>query len=103
MPRFQGEAFYENIKLVKDIEKIAAKKGVKPSQVAIAWVRAHSGKDGLPAIIPIPGSTTAARVQENTKDMVLTDAEFKEINNIVNNFTPIGGRYAEHASKFLEG
>lgn len=93
MPRFQGEAFYENIKLVKDIEKVAAKKGAKPGQVAIAWVRAHSGKDGLPLVVPIPGSSTAARVEENSKDESLTDTEFKELNDIVSRFTPTGGRY----------
>ena len=103
MPRFQGEAFYENIKLVNEIEKIAAKKGAKPGQVAIAWVRAHSGKDGLPLIIPIPGSSTAARVEENTKDVTLTNAEFKEINDILTKFTPTGGRYGGPAAQLIEG
>ncbi|TID21272.1 Aldo/keto reductase [Venturia nashicola] len=103
MPRFQGEAFYENIKLVKEIEKVAVKKGAKPGQVAIAWVRAHSGRDGLPLIIPIPGSSTAARVEENSKDVTLTEAELEELNDILRNFTPVGGRYGGPAAKLMEG
>jgi len=103
MPRFQGEAFYENLKLVAEIEKIAAKKGVRPGQVAIAWVRAHSGKDGMPVVIPIPGSTTEARVEENTKDITLSEAEFAEINTILSKFAPVGGRYGGHGAALMEG
>src|SRR3984957_9365994 len=36
-PRFQGENFQKNLDLVKKIEELAAKKGCKPSQLAIAW------------------------------------------------------------------
>lgn len=93
MPRFQGEAFYENIKLVEEIEKVATKKGVKPGQVAIAWLRAHNGKPGLPLIIPIPGSSTAARVEENSKDVKLSDSEFEELNDILRRFPPTGSRF----------
>lgn len=103
MPRFQGEAFYENLKLVMEIEETAAKKGAKPGQVAITWVRAYGGMEGLPLIIPIPGSTTAVRMEENTKDMTLTDVEFKGINDILNKFTPTGGCYGGTAEKLIEG
>ena len=37
-PRFQGEAFYHNLKLVDQLDEMAAKKGLKTSQLAIAWV-----------------------------------------------------------------
>jgi len=103
VPRFQGEAFYENLKLVKDIEKVAAKKGAKPSQIAIAWVRAHSGRNGLPTIIPIPGASTEARVEENSKDVTLTDEEVAEIDGILSNFTAVGGRYGGHAAALMNG
>ena len=38
LPRFQGEAFYENLKLVDQLDELAAKKGLKTSQLALAWV-----------------------------------------------------------------
>lgn len=92
-PRFQGEAFYENLKLVEEVEKVAVKKGATPPQIAIAWIRAHSGKAGFPTIIPIPGATTEARVEEHTKDISLTEAEVGEINSILSKFSVMGGRY----------
>jgi pyridoxine 4-dehydrogenase len=92
-PRFQGEAFYENLKLVEEVEKVAAKKNSTPAQIAIAWIRFHSGKAGFPTILPIPGATTEARVAENTKDISLTEAEVGEINSILSKFSVIGDRY----------
>src|SRR5437764_9006954 len=50
-PRFQGENFTKNLDLVKQIETMAQRKGVKPSQLALAWVL-RKGED----IIPIPGT-----------------------------------------------
>lgn len=37
-PRFQGQAFYDNLKLVDVLDEIAAKKGINAAQLAIAWV-----------------------------------------------------------------
>lgn len=37
-PRFQGEAFYDNLKLVDELDKLAEEKGLKTSQLALAWV-----------------------------------------------------------------
>ncbi len=50
-PRFQGENFAKNLKLVDKVGELAAAKGVKPSQLALAWVLAQ-GDD----LIPIPGT-----------------------------------------------
>ncbi len=50
-PRFLGENFQKNLDLVRHIEALAAKKGCKPSQLALAWVLAQ-GED----IVPIPGT-----------------------------------------------
>ena len=40
-PRFQGENFQKNLELVERVEEIAAEKGVKPGQLALAWVLAQ--------------------------------------------------------------
>jgi len=92
-PRFQKDVFDENLKLVHEVESIAAKKGVKPSQIAIGWVLAQSGKNGLPEFIPIPGATTSARIEENMGAAELNDEEMAAIGDILKKFVPIGTRY----------
>lgn len=81
------------MELAREVEKIARKKGCAVSQVALAWVRYHSGKPGFPEILPIPGATTSSRVEENTKTVDLTEAEFKELNKAVEKFEVVGTRY----------
>lgn len=38
LPRFQGEAFYENLKLVDQLDELAEAKGLKTTQLALAWI-----------------------------------------------------------------
>ncbi|KAE8167221.1 NADP-dependent oxidoreductase domain-containing protein [Aspergillus tamarii] len=95
-PRFRRENFEKNVQLVEKVEEIAKKKGCTPAQLAINWTRALSRRPGMPTIIPIPGATTAERVEENSKLIDITDAEMAEIDDILTNFTPAGGRYPEH-------
>ncbi len=59
-PRFQGENFGKNLQLVDRIRELAAEKGVRPAQLALAWVL-HRGED----LVPIPGTTTRAHLEEN--------------------------------------
>ena len=51
MPRFQEGAFEANIALVDRVKELAAKKGVTPGQLALAWVHAQG-----PDVFPIPGT-----------------------------------------------
>lgn len=94
-PRFQGEAFEHNLKLVEQVKALAEKKGCTPAQLAIGWVQSVGGRPGLPTIIPIPGATTAGRVEENSKHIKLSEEEYKTITDIVNNFQTAGARYPE--------
>jgi pyridoxine 4-dehydrogenase len=96
-PRFHGEAFYHNLDLVKEIEVIAKRKGVTPAQVGLGWIRTLSGKNGLPVLIPIPGASSDGRVRENSANITLTSDEMAEIQSILNEFAPKGGRYGSHA------
>src|SRR5439155_8876599 len=48
-PRFQGDNFEKNLELVERVIEIAEEKGVKPGQLALAWV--HSQGDD---VVPIP-------------------------------------------------
>jgi len=92
-PRFQPEAFEVNLQLVRQVQELAAKKGCTPAQLAINWCRALSRRPGMPTIIPIPGATTAARVNENAKAIDLTDDEMAEIDATLAKFEVAGGRY----------
>jgi pyridoxine 4-dehydrogenase len=103
LPKFQGEAFANNIKLVEEIEGLAKRKGVTPAQVGIAWLTALSGRKGNPVIIPIPGASSEGRVKENSMQVQLTDAELDEIEGILKGFVPQGGRYHDSHSRYLEG
>ena len=49
----------------------------------------------MPTIIPIPGATTVARVEENSKVVELTDSDMDEIDAILTKFEPAGERYPE--------
>ncbi|KAI0152964.1 voltage-gated shaker-like K+ channel, subunit [Xylariaceae sp. FL1272] len=92
-PRYQPGNFEINIELVKEVEKLAKEKGCSPAQFAINWVRALSRRPGMPVIIPIPGGTTSARVEENSKLVELIDEEMDKIDNILAKFTTAGNRY----------
>ena len=60
MPRFQGENFTANMKLVAGLEEMATNKGYQPGQLALAWVQAQGG-----FIAPIPGTKRVSYLEEN--------------------------------------
>jgi aryl-alcohol dehydrogenase-like predicted oxidoreductase len=78
-PRFSGENFQHNLRLVKQVEAIAAEVGATPAQVAIAWLLAQ-GDD----IAPIPGTRRVPRVEENVAaDAVeLTRQQIQQLNDM---------------------
>ena len=59
-PRFQGEAFAANLRLVDAVRQMAADRGVPPGQLALAWVLAQ-GED----VVPIPGTKRRSYLEEN--------------------------------------
>lgn len=102
-PRFEHEHFQKNLDLVKELKKLAEKKGCTPGQIGIAWVRAQSGNKGMPTIIPIPGAAHEDRVNENSKNVTLSSEELAEVDRILKD-TPISGsRYNSHGSGLLFG
>ncbi len=66
-PRFQGENFQKNLDLVGRVEALAEAKHCTPAQIALAWLLSRG-----PDVIPIPGSTKAARVEENALAATIT-------------------------------
>ena len=103
LPRFQPGAFEKNLELVQDLEGLAKKKSCTPGQVAVAWVKAQSGRSGMPTIIPIPGATTAERVKENCVDVDLSENDIKEIDGLIESISIEGDRYGGHGAALMFG
>lgn len=83
-PRFIGENFQRNLRIVGEVEAVAAEVGATPAQIALAWLLTQ-GDD----IAPIPGTKRVARVEENTAaDGIELSAEQIER---LNNLTPAAG------------
>lgn len=99
--RFQPEVFDENIKLVHAVENMAKAKKVTPAQIALGWVLAQSGVQGMPTLIPIPGATTSARIEENMKPAKLSADDMTALNEMLKKFAPLGGRYLKAAEALL--
>lgn len=101
--RFHAENFDVNIKLVNRIEQLAKKKGCTPAQLALGWLVSLSKRPGMPTIVPIPGSTTPERVEENANAVELTDLEMKEIGEILSSHQVVGDRYPPAFMKMVNG
>ena len=99
-PRFQGENFARNLKLVDKIKAMAAARGVTASQLALAWVLAQ-GED----IVPIPGTKRIKYLQENAAavDITLSPAELNEIAAIFPADAVAGDRYPQAMMASLNG
>jgi pyridoxine 4-dehydrogenase len=93
-PRLKPEAFEQNSKLVGAVEKIAKRKSLSTSQIAIAWVVRQGA-------IPIPGSSNSDRIALNSKLVELTDEDMKELENVIDTFPIAGERYPSMFAKFL--
>jgi aryl-alcohol dehydrogenase-like predicted oxidoreductase len=89
-PRFQGENFERNLRLVEKIREIAEEKGAKPAQLALAWVLAQ-GTD----VVPIPGTTTRAHLEENVAAtrIALSPADLARIDAVAPRGAAAGERY----------
>jgi aryl-alcohol dehydrogenase-like predicted oxidoreductase len=95
-PRFQGENFDKNIKLVEKVEEIAKEKGVKTSQLALAWVLAQ-GQD----IVPIPGTKRRKYLEQNAAaaELILSQEELAAIEDVFPKDAASGMRYPEAMMK----
>ena len=95
-PRFQGENFEKNLKLVDKINEISKKRNIKPSQLALAWVL-NQGE----FIFPIPGSTKISHIEENIEatSIRLTSEELIQINEMIPKGVASGTRYPEAMMK----
>jgi aryl-alcohol dehydrogenase-like predicted oxidoreductase len=95
-PRFQGENFEKNLKLVEKIEELAREKGITASQLALAWVLAQGEE-----LVPIPGTKRRKYLEQNAAavEVTLTDEELKQIDEIFPLNAAAGQRYQPEMMK----
>lgn len=89
-PRFQGENFDVNQRLVQAVTELAEKRDTTPAQLALAWLL-HQGRD----IVPIPGTRRIARLDENAAatKIELSAEELQQIDDVLSHSTVAGMRY----------
>ncbi|MEV6674543.1 aldo/keto reductase [Streptomyces sp. NPDC051162] len=98
-PRLQGENYDHNMAIAAKIRDLAARHGLTPAQLAIAWVL-HQGDD----IVPIPGTKRRTYLEENLSAAeVRLDAELlREIADAVDSAQVAGPRYNERMMAFID-
>ncbi len=98
VPRFSPEARKANQGIVDLVRTIAARKNATPAQIALAWLLAQK-----PWIVPIPGTTKLARLEENIGGAAvhLTSDDLREIEGAASAITIQGARYPEHLQRLV--
>ena len=96
IPRFTSEARKANQALVDLLAAIAERKKATPAQTALAWLLRQK-----PWIVPIPGTTKLARVEENigAAAIELTPDDLREIDAAASKITVQGARYPEELER----
>lgn len=99
-PRFQGENFAKNLKLVEKLKEIAKEKNVTASQLALAWVLAQGEE-----IVPIPGTKRRKYIEENAAatEIVLTRDDLAALEEAFPKDAASGARYTESMMAILNG
>ncbi len=87
LPRFAPDAVAANQRIVEAVRAVAARRGVSPAQIALAWVLARGDH-----VVAIPGTQKVKHLEDNVAaaDIVLTNVELAELDAIP---APVGGRY----------
>ncbi|OJH39782.1 aldo/keto reductase [Cystobacter ferrugineus] len=98
-PRFQGENFQRNLKLVEHIEQLAQRKKCSAAQLALAWVFAQ-GED----LVPIPGTKRRKYLDDNlgALDVTLTPRDLADIEAIAPRDVAAGERYPAAMQQLLQ-
>jgi aryl-alcohol dehydrogenase-like predicted oxidoreductase len=99
VPRFDPDAREANRAFVELLERIAARNGATPAQIALAWILAQS-----PSFVPIPGTTKLHRLEENlaAADVTLGEDDLQEIETASAQITAAGARYADAQERMID-
>jgi len=98
-PRFQGDNFQRNLTLVTQVRALANELDITPAQLALAWVLAQG-----PHLVPIPGTTRSARLDENlaAMDVVLDKEVLAQLDAAFPLHVAAGLRYAERVMETVD-
>ena len=90
LPRYTPEAIKANWVMIDVLTEFGNQRGFTATQVALAWLLAQK-----PWVVPIPGTTKPAHLQENlwSADIAFTTEELKQITEAVTNIKVVGDRY----------
>jgi aryl-alcohol dehydrogenase-like predicted oxidoreductase len=96
LPRFTSQNRKTNLAFVDWLTEFAAQKHAAPAQIALAWLLAQK-----PWIVPIPGTTRRAGLEENlgAARVQLTPEDLRQIDSAVSSIEVHGGRYPEHLER----
>jgi aryl-alcohol dehydrogenase-like predicted oxidoreductase len=99
LPRFTGENRGRNERLVETLQKLAAEKGIRPAQLAIAWALTKR-KD----IVPVVGARTRTQLAESvgSLEVALSPVELARIEEAIPPSAVAGTRYDEHQMAILD-
>lgn len=90
MPRFQPDAYAQNLRLLEPYKQIAREQGCSPAQLALAWLL---GRDAR--IIPIPGTTSLTHLRDNigAAQVHLSATTIAALDALINTDTVVGARH----------
>jgi aryl-alcohol dehydrogenase-like predicted oxidoreductase len=90
MPRFAPANYAENLRLLDGVAEVAREAGCTLAQLSLAWLL-HRGEH----ILPIPGTTSVAHLEENlaATRVTLTPAQLQRLDTLVHHDTVRGARY----------
>ena len=89
-PRYQGENYDANVRAADAVRSLASSLGVKPGQVALAWIL-HKGSD----FVPIPGTKRRTYLEDNiaAADIALNAEQMKALDEALAPGKVSGKRY----------
>lgn len=90
LPRYQPDAIKANWVMIDTLADFGNQRGLTPAQVALAWLLAQK-----PFIVPIPGTTKLAHLQENlwAADYKFEPKELKDLTAKLSAIKIVGDRY----------
>lgn len=90
LPRFKPDALKANRVLIDTLIEFGKAKGATSAQVALAWLLSRK-----PWIVPIPGTTKLAHMEENLKaaELTFTPDEWRNLDAAVSKITLVGDRF----------
>ena len=97
-PRWAGDNFAANFKVVEAAQAVAAKHGVSAAQVALGWLLAQ-GAD----IVPIPGTKRRVTMEDSVRaaDLVLTPEDIAALSAASPRGATAGPRYGEMGMRMV--